>query len=116
MVLLGSAAMVGTLYFVTRPPIISEDAASERISHCIKAWTESCLRQKGLSPNVLSRAKFSLSKVTNDPRYVVANYEFVSDDDQFCVFVEFGRGDLSYVRTAHFYRCRERNSVHLGIG
>jgi hypothetical protein len=81
MVLLGSAATVRTLYFVTRPPIISEDAASERISQCIKAWTKSCLKQEGLSPNVLSRATFSLSKVTNDPRYVVVNYEFVSEPD-----------------------------------
>jgi hypothetical protein len=46
----------------------------------------------------------------------VSNYEFVSDDRRLCAFAQFGKGEMSWLYSADFYRCEQREKVSLGIG
>jgi hypothetical protein len=107
--------ILSVAFYVSRPPPITSEAANELLAACLKDRLERCSIKDDSRWPALSRQQFRLTSVA-DPRVEIANYEFASLDGRYCAFVQFGKGDLSFVRTAEFYSCANRSRVTLGIG
>lgn len=106
---------IGAFYVVYRPQPITKEMAAELLATCINTKAENCIVKNDTSWQDLAGRTFRMTR-SADPKLAVADYEFVSRDGQFCAFVQFGKEDLSDVRTVEFYRCANRERVTLGIG
>lgn len=114
-VLSGLIAIAAALWFASRQPPITSEAASGFLAECLQSRAERCSIKDDANWEDLSKRTFRLSQKA-DPQLAVANYEFVSSDGQYCAFIQFGKDDMSDVRTAEFFRCANRNRVTLGVG
>jgi hypothetical protein len=115
LVSVSAVVMAATIFYVSRPLPITGQAATELVATCLKDNLERCSVKDDSSWAALSDARFRLIR-TADPQLEIANFDFVSLDGRYCAFVQFGKGDLSFVRTAEFYRCANRSKVAVGVG
>ena len=97
---------------------VSPEDAGKLLSECLQVLglSDRCTIEDGSNREAFTRQRFHLVNKADPADAVVASYEFRSTDGEACVLVQLGRGSVSHVGTAEFFRCANRNKVRLGVG